>query len=88
MRIIFNDEPDGSQSAISLDATLDGYLHQELYWSDIIKALGGYAVRWNDAWNTPVHFETDALARKHVLENYRKHKPVSNGSKYKIDEED
>lgn len=87
MRIIFTKEPDGTTAAISLDAEYKGFLHEELYWCDICKALGGVMVRWQSDYSNPVHFSTDAEARKHVLENYKKYTPHSNGRKFQLDEE-
>lgn len=84
MTIIFNDEPDGSISALSFDAVWKGFLNDELYWSDVSKALGGWMVRWNDSYNETLHFETLERAKNHIIENYSKHTPHLNGRRYEL----
>lgn len=84
MNIVFNKEPDCSLSALSFDAVWKGYEHQELYWADITKALGSFMVRWNDSYSEPLHCDSEEKAKQHVIENYSKHNPHSNGGKYKL----
>jgi hypothetical protein len=87
MNLSFNLEPDKSYSVIAQDVVHEGYLHQELYWADIIPALASFMVRWNDNHQDIIHLDTLADARKHIKANYNKHTPHSNGSKYRLNEE-
>ena len=86
MRILFFDEPEGGVSAVAQDVVYEGYLHQELYYADLNKLLGGWVVRWQDDYNTPYSFESLGDAKAHVLVNYSIHKPHSNGNKFEIGE--
>lgn len=83
MRIIFTREPDGTEAAISLDAVYEGALHTELYWAD----LNDTEVRWQDDYSNPVKFNSVPEAKNYVLSNYSRHKPISNGSRYQLDDD-
>jgi hypothetical protein len=80
MRILF--EIDGStEFAVSYDAEWNGYIHEELIWAEIDKALGGFMVRWENDFSNPVHFTVLAEAKVHIERNYFRHTPLSQGKK-------
>lgn len=76
MTILFESEGD-TLYAVAYDEVLNGYLHQELMWAEIDKALGGYMVRFEDSWGTPHHHATLQEAKDFVLKTYYKHTPRS-----------
>ena len=84
MTVIFNREPDDTLSALSFDVVWKGYYVEELYWADIIKALGSYMVRWNDSYSEPGHFDSEELAKQHVIDNHSRHIPHINGRQYEL----
>lgn len=78
-------EEDGTLSAVIFDYVRDNVRHDEAFFAEILPALGGYCVKWNDAYNQPEHFADEGEARKHVVATYQSRGFHSNGRKYELD---
>ena len=84
MNISFNREPDSTLSALSFDVVWKGYWVEELYWADVSKALGSFMVKWNDRYSEPIFFDSEELAKQHVIDNHSQHQPHINGKQYEL----
>lgn len=81
MTIIF--EPEGTTLfAVAYNEIVKGYQHDELLFGEIDEALGGYMVRFEDAWHSPEHFSTLQEAKDFITKNHNKHTPRSMGRNY------
>jgi hypothetical protein len=85
MRIVF-EKADDVWYAVAYDQELNDYVHQELIYAEISESLGAHKIVWEDAYFEPEFFDTFDLARKHVLANYSRHQPLSQGRKTYVGE--
>lgn len=64
------------------DVIIDGYWHDHLLIAEINPRLGAYEVRFESAWNDPVHCDTLEDAKNLIIKTHTKYKPNSIGKNY------
>lgn len=70
--------------AITQNDTYKGKLHDELMYAEIQRKDNVCVVTWEDDFKTKINFSTEELAKSHILRDYLKHKPHSNGNSYEL----
>lgn len=83
MRIQFLKE-DSSYYAVAQQQAFKGFMWEEMMFAEISPSLKAWAVKWEDDWSNPIHFDTLIEAQKHIEKEYFRHKPHSNGKKYEL----
>ena len=68
--------------ALAFNEIIDGYMHDTLLIAEVDKGLGDYMVRFESAWNDPIHCETLEQAKELILRNYKQYKATSLGRNY------
>ena len=85
MRLLF-ENADGIWYVVAYDATYKDYVHQELIFAEVSESLGAFKIQWEDDFYNPEFFDTFDSARNHVLSNYNRHQPLSQGRKTYVGE--
>lgn len=81
MNIVYEKEND-TVFALAFGEVIDGYYHEELLIGEIDPALGGFMVRFESAWNNPIHCATIEEAMALIQRDYRKYKATSLGRNF------
>lgn len=74
--------------AVAYNTVIGEYEHEELLIAEIAPALGGVMVRFESAFNDPVHCSDLEEAKKTILRDYWKYKPTSLGKNHYIGSDD
>ena len=64
------------------DVIIHGYLHTHVLIAEVNPRLGCYEVRFESAWNEPIHCDTLEAAKELIIRTHTKYKPTSLGRNY------
>jgi hypothetical protein len=75
-------EEGNSVFAEAYDVIREGYWHDHLLIAEVNPRLGAFEVRFESAWNEPIHCDTLEAAKELIIKTHHKYRPSSLGRNY------